>query len=312
MARRAKSRQDEDFRREARQTFGIRSQVTPVPDGTDPRVAHREQQRLAARHDPSRPSACRLCSITVPPTPDDVDGFKCCADCRALLPHGLPRVWSDILGTDVTVAEWEAMAERGVGNPCAFVSGWPGDDGHAERWGHLSETQVSVARSTLDTVRATARAGPRVNSYHSGCAWCGISKSTAWTETPWRIGRGPQAPRVAACADCEPWVARSGARSEVFDSWRGHLLAAATGMDRAQWGVDFNLKSFFESDPADTGGTVEAWQYLGSLRGELRMRVAAMYPRSVTLTEHERRVLDLQKAVAELEHPPQRTPLAKL
>jgi hypothetical protein len=303
--------QTDSLRREARQTFGIVDKVEPVPEaGFDPQAERKEAERLAARHDPARPSACRLCAVTVPPTDRDVDGWKCCPDCQPLIRQGLSAVWSEVLGVDVARHEVEPLAARlGFGNPSRWLVGWPREPGNGQRWEHVPMDVVTNGRAALDAIRTVAV--PRRNSTGRGCCWCGVRTSLRWTTSPFREARGRDGARLAACATCEPLIARSGARSGNGGDWRPYLLAAATGMRRAQWGVDYGLKAYFEA-PGDHAGTEEPWSYLAGTRAELRLRIATVYPRLIRLTEHERRIADLRRTVADAARAPERLTLADL
>ena len=80
-------------------------------------------------------------------------------------------------------------------------------------------------------------------------------------------------------------------------------------MRRPSWDYDLGLKAFFESGH-DRAGTEAPWQYLGPLHSRLRERLLREHPRLVVPTERERRVLALQRAIAEVDRPAQ--PASKL
>jgi hypothetical protein len=326
MTKSKREREREHFNREARQMFGIGAKVQGVSHATPTLMGAQinEEKRLAAVHDAGKPSACRLCGQTVEPTTPGwrtVDGWKCCARCSGMLPTSkrpqaaraaLAAVWTDVLGIGVEAHEATPLGERlGLANPSYFVHRWATEPGSPTRWAHLDPELAVRGREALAGMRveAEARSQPRPNTYGTGCAFCGVQRSTAWTTTPWRFGRGPQAPRAAACSDCEPWVTRAGGYAE---SWRPNLLAACVGMRRGLMEVTYGLVPYFESNPADPSGTDEPWQYLGDVRAKLRARVIREHPRLVTLTANEERVRALERAVAEATAPDDRPPLARL
>ncbi|RPJ63391.1 MAG: hypothetical protein EHM24_24470 [Acidobacteria bacterium] len=299
-----RNRQTEELRREARRTLGQTPRTTDLTaqpsSGFDPRVAEKEEQRLSAKHDPAASTACRLCGIAVPPDPDryvEVSGWKTCMECNELLSGGLAAVVSDVVGVTVAPAEVDEVVERvSLGNPSRYVTGWPNENGASTRWAHVDIARaVAAAPAVLGEIRT--RGTPRVNSYGSGCGWCGVRMSPRWTESPFRFGRGPNAPRAALCAECEPWAARAGVHdgSTAPESWRPYLLAACVGMRKPQWDYTLGLKAYVESG-LDPRGTAEPWAYLGGTRSKLRMTVAREHPRLITLTPTETRVMNLQRA----------------
>lgn len=308
--------QADHFNSEYRALMGHRPKVEGVSDATEQqsmRAAFDEAARLAAVHDPAKPSACRLCGRSVQPGAEgarEVAGWKCCPVCVALLPGGLAAVLSDVLGVAVEPGEVDEVAVRTrLGNPSYFLDGWANRPGEATRWAHVDPSLTAGVVAMLAEIRG--RHIPRPNTHGTGCCWCGVRTSVRWTTTPFRAGRDPGTPRFAACATCEPWIARSGVRSEEVGDWRPHLLACCTGMRRGRMGVTFGLKAFFEV-PGDHSGCEEPWQYLGTLHGELRARVIRQYPSSVTLTDREQRVLAMERQVAAAGRAVPRTPLADL
>jgi hypothetical protein len=255
-----------------------------------------EERRLMAVHDPAVPSACRLCGQTVAKDWQEVAGWKTCRACVELL----------LIGVPVEDHETHELCERiPTDNPAYFVGRWPSDTGQATPWAHVAPTLAEHGREALRAMRV--RGTLRPNSTGRGCMACGVARSTSWTQAPWRWGNDRTA--GALCAECAPWVLRSGAYSGY--PWREHLLAACVGMRRPQMGVDFELRAFHES-AADPVGTAEPWEYLGAVRKELRARIIRTYPQAVTLTERERRVLALQGQIAQLEARPEEVPLARL
>ena len=312
-----RERERKHFAKEARAMFGQRAKVTDpnvmapeaIPAGANPQQAARELQRLSAEAPADRASACRLCGELTAPGATITAGWRVCAKCEPLISGGLAAVWSDALAVPVPVtrAEAEQLIERGLPHPAYFVTRWPSDEGSPERWAHID---VERARQELTALREEARAAtvPKANAFGTGCFACGRRTSTAWTETPFRLG-GRRGTRFAACADCQPWYARSGGYE---DSWRSGLLAAAVGMRRGLSGVSYELKAYFETT-GDHSGTDEAWSYLGGLRDTLRWRVIRAHPhtahRLLTLTEREKRILALESIDVE---PPKATPLARL
>lgn len=269
--------------------------------GYDPQRADREAKRLAARVDPTKAGACRVCGQRVEPGSAVVDGWRCCPRCEALIPLGLPAVVADALGITEEVTEYEAfqVAERVLGNPCRWLTGWPSEEGTTTRWAHVDPRARDQAATLVAKLRDT---GAKPNATGRGCAWCGIARSETWTQAPWSWSRSRDAPRCALCEQCAPLVQRSGAYSG--NDWRPHLLAAITGMRRPSWDFDLGVLAFFESGPADLAGTRERWGYLGETRARLRRKVIRQHPRLVELTEVEARVLSLEQFAAEVRATP--------
>lgn len=298
------------FEREFTATFGRTPPPTTerVPEGVDPRVARKETERLAATHDPLQPSACRICSIVVPPGGEVMDGWKCCDRCVELVAAGRAAVYSDLLGVDITAAEVDDVAGRmSLPNPTYMFAGhWPTDAGSTERWAHISLVVVSNGRGVLDEIRA--RSLPRRNSAGKGCMACGTATSTRWTRAPWRWSPDRRAVHGSLCADCLPWVQRSGAYSG--HDFHAHLLAAATGMRRPSMDFTLGIRAYYESDPPDPSGTDERWEYLAPVMARLRMKVLKARPHQLDPTEREARILAQEAMVAEATETRVRAPLA--
>jgi hypothetical protein len=309
MARGKRDRQTRELQRAGRELFGIRAKTvtaTPTNMRPDPRVTEREEQRLAASVDEDKAGPCRLCGITVEPGSVIIAGWRACQPCANILPDGLAGLLSDLLGEMITPTEADEVARRTrLGNPAFFLTGWPNATGASSRWAHVDTTEaIAALPAVLADIRG--RGTLRTNTLATGCGWCGTARSTKWTESPFRYGRN--GPRAALCAACSPWAGRAGVHNGSTDpsSWRSHLLAACVGMKRPQWNYALGLVAYFESNPSDPSGTAEPWAYLGGTRSKLRLAVAAEYPRLVTLSPKERRVLTLQRAAAQ--RPPVTTP----
>jgi hypothetical protein len=123
------------------------------------------------------------------------------------------------------------------------------------------------------------------------------------------VGEGPRRVARFGVRRLLAWVQRSGAYSG--HDMRTHMLAAAVGITRTSWDYHLDVKAFYESG-ADPAGTATRWEYLAPVMDGLRWRVLQDRPRLITPTARERRVLMLQRAAADAEQPPQRTPLARL
>lgn len=299
------------FDREARQTFGIRAQAAELSQLVEvpPSVALDIERRMYAKHDATKASGCRVCGVTLRGVEgsaerpwSEIDGWKCCGPCQALLPGGLAALLSDLLGQPVQAAETVEVLDRmGSRSPAFFWDRWPSDPGHERRFAHLAPDFAERGRVALADVRGDRQL--RRSSSGRGCMACGRARSTRWVEVPWRWGSGRDAPRGSVCGDCLGWVQRSGALSG-HGGWRPYLLAAITGMRRPSMYFDLGVKAYFESAPDDPSGTEQAWAYLGEVRAKLRARVVREHPRLVVLSEHERRVQALQEASAAVERPP--------
>ena len=199
------------YEREARLAFGHagRSTVQSVSQASTPSMGQEidEAKRLAAKHDPSRQSACRLCGQTTGRDWTEVAGWKLCRSCQPLLPGGLAAVLGHLLGQPVEPSEAVDVLDCVPSpNPCYFPGKWPSVAGQEHPWGHLPEDFAARGREALAQVRRLRDPSPKLNTYGSGCAWCGVSRSPRWTDAPWRDGRGRQARRWALCAQCHPWA----------------------------------------------------------------------------------------------------------
>ena len=292
--------------------FGTGPRVHGVSHATRPADGRGAGRGQAPRRGPrSRPPE-RLPLVR----PDDrarwseVAGWKCCAPCSALLPGGLAAVLSRAARRDRRAApRWSSCASASRATTRLLP----------RPLGHRSRTAAAVGARPRRPRRAWARtcwraarprhAAPRTR-YGTGCAWCGVGRSTRWTRD--------------AVAD-RPRPARA----------TGRRLRRVRAVDRPQWratrtSVAGAPARLLRRDAPRTDGRHLRPAGVPRVRrrsrrdaravavprrrrgGKLRAQVIRTYPRLVTLTDRERRVLALERAVAEVEHPPERPPLARL
>ena len=272
------------YEREARLAFGHagRSTVQSVSQASTPSMGQEidEAKRLAAKHDPSRQSACRLCGQT---TGRDWDRGRR-VETVPLLSAVAPR-WSGRRARPSPRST--RRAERGgrrarlraVAEPGHFPGKWPSVAGQEHPWGHLPEDFAARGPEALAQVRRLRDPSPEAQHLRIGLCVVRCQSLAAGDRRPMaRRGRGRQARRWALCAQCHPWALRAGAYSGHH--WRCHLLAACVGMRRPSWDYDLGLKAFFESGH-DRAGTEAPWEYLGPLHSRLReARVLREHPAS--------------------------------
>jgi hypothetical protein len=242
-------------------------------------ITRREAERLNAEHDPTRASACRFCGKSTSRGFTTLAGWKVCRTCTDTIDTSMPgrtSVWRVVLGEfDITRDEADAITDR-LGEPCYFAAGqpWPTDEGSDDAWAHIADI-VRLARDHLRHVRE--QSGLTRSPSATGCARCGLHACIGtWmdSERHW-----PDGSRAYICALCVPSYDAAGG---VLDGEQ--LLADVIGV-RALMGVNYGIKAFIDSRPADITGTEDRFTYLAEVAPELRRRFVRENPRYATPDE---------------------------
>jgi hypothetical protein len=283
-----------------------RADIERAATWTGSTVAMMKQELAEA--DPQQPSPCRLCGRLTGGAGGGWAwhaGWRWCEHCAPCLTAENPyaAAWSLALGRDVSDRQARALTER-LGSP-AYGTGRQADGpAQTEPFAHLTATLREQAADVL--YRAAWEGQPRPNSLGTGCAWCGVARSTSWTASGIRHADGSDA---ALCAGCSPsWLASG--QSTHPDTWAAFLVAACTGTEPMMGMEAYGLQAYCHT-PGEHTGTDEPWAYLGDDRRRLRWAVVKAYPSQATRQEREQ-MARVAKVRADAEPPPPPTPLVRL
>jgi hypothetical protein len=192
------------------------------------------------------------------------------------VPGPRTALWRAILA-DATIDRDEADAlSAKLGEVGFWVDRWANDEGVARRWGHLADHVIPAAVEHLRFIRS--QQGLTRSPSATGCCRCGVYACVGgWmdSERTW-----PDGSRAYLCALCVPSYEAAGG---VLDGEQ--LLADVIGVPKPLWGVDYGIRAFIDSRPADPTGTEDRFAYLAEVAPELRRRFVRENPRYATPDE---------------------------
>lgn len=238
-------------------------------------------------HDPTKPSACRGCGVTVPAGGDELNGWKVCPRCVAdfIQPAADSELlgWQYLLDAELSMPEMRMLLTT-FGVPWLHAS-FPDSarwEGNVGRFQHIDTDVLDRVRRALTDLRLNN--GRTLSPHQRPCGWCGVAASEGgWTRS--NLGAD-----LDICAACEPWHAIAGepSRTVLTGQW---LLGCALGLRRkgrpapAPVGsIDFAVKPWWDINP-EMEATTERWEYLADALPHIRARLIRDFPKLATPAE---------------------------